>query len=213
MRTTSHTIVWSLVWSLAGALLALGFGCTRPNPAYRGPSDGAAPFDVPLADVPPDMVVVVDASPDASDARDGGGAGDSRDTAGDRAGDGNPDSGVVCTVAADCITRNGAAPCGSWTCTSAGQCVLNCPNCTDNDHDGYGVGTGCAGLDCDDTNALTHGSSQRTCYTGLPAATAGVGTCRRGTQTCVNGAWNTCSGQVIPTGEACNGEDDDCDGT
>ena len=39
-----------------------------------------------------------------------------------------------------------------------------------------------------------------------------VGTCHAGTQSCTAGVWSTCSGQVVPSGEACNGEDDDCNG-
>lgn len=48
------------------------------------------------------------------------------------------------------------------------------------------------------------------CYTGAPT-TRGVGECRDGTQTCL-GSWGTCTGQVTPIGELCNGKDDDCDG-
>jgi hypothetical protein len=39
-----------------------------------------------------------------------------------------------------------------------------------------------------------------------------VGACVAGTQTCANGAWGACAGQVAPTNETCNGVDDDCDG-
>jgi hypothetical protein len=43
--------------------------------------------------------------------------------------------------------------------------------------------------------------------------TAGKGVCRLGTQFCINGMWGQCSGEVRPApAEACNGEDDDCDG-
>ena len=125
-----------------------------------------------------------------SDARDGG------------------DASFVCVVAADCITHNGPAPCGSWECR-AGACALNCPNCTDLDGDGYGVGAGCAGPDCDDTDPMIRSSKDsRDC----PVGAATGGTCRAGTQSCTAGAWSACIGQVVPSGEACNGEDDDCDG-
>ncbi len=49
------------------------------------------------------------------------------------------------------------------------------------------------------------------CYTG-PAGTEGQGICRGGTQTCTNGAFGSCSGEVTPGTESCNGQDDDCDG-
>ncbi len=39
-----------------------------------------------------------------------------------------------------------------------------------------------------------------------------VGACTQGLQRCVMGAWDECDG-VAPTGELCNGLDDDCDGT
>ncbi|MEB2313269.1 MAG: MopE-related protein [Sorangiineae bacterium] len=52
------------------------------------------------------------------------------------------------------------------------------------------------------------------CYTG-PAGTKDVGACRHGTHTCVEGEYPpTCDGEVLPAAaEACNGVDDDCDGT
>lgn len=49
------------------------------------------------------------------------------------------------------------------------------------------------------------------CYTG-PSKTLGVGICTGGTQTCVNGMYGTCTGEVTPQKEACNGLDDDCNG-
>jgi hypothetical protein len=49
------------------------------------------------------------------------------------------------------------------------------------------------------------------CYTG-PLLTADTGLCRPGTQGCVDGQWATCTGQVLPGAELCNGLDDDCDG-
>lgn len=40
-----------------------------------------------------------------------------------------------------------------------------------------------------------------------------IGLCSYGTQSCVNGQWDTCLGAVGPTSEDCNnGFDDDCDG-
>jgi hypothetical protein len=52
------------------------------------------------------------------------------------------------------------------------------------------------------------------CYAGWPA-TAGIGMCARGEQTCVahgaTGSWGSCVGTVPPVDESCNGLDDDCD--
>ncbi|MBL8909502.1 MAG: putative metal-binding motif-containing protein [Archangium sp.] len=40
-----------------------------------------------------------------------------------------------------------------------------------------------------------------------------IGACRKGTQRCVNGAFETtCTGEVRPVAESCNSLDDDCDG-
>lgn len=48
------------------------------------------------------------------------------------------------------------------------------------------------------------------CYTG-PAGTMGVGVCHAGNQTCSGGAWSACADQALPSMEACNNLDDDCD--
>ena len=52
----------------------------------------------------------------------------------------------------------------------------------------------------------------RSCYTGS-AGTSGIGICKAGTQTCTAGTWSSsCSGEVLPSTEVCNGLDDDCNG-
>jgi|APLak6261675434_1056106.scaffolds.fasta_scaffold00116_10 hypothetical protein len=46
-----------------------------------------------------------------------------------------------------------------------------------------------------------------------PCGPEAVGACRKGTQRCVDGKFETaCTGAVLPTNETCNGLDDDCDG-
>ena len=74
----------------------------------------------------------------------------------------------------------------------------------------------CNGLD-DDCNGVvddgcqcTNGQTQ-VCYTG-PSGTQGVGLCKSGMQTCVNGAWGVCMGDVTPSAEACDKLDNDCNG-
>ena len=68
-----------------------------------------------------------------------------------------------------------------------------------------------------DDGCVCRRGETRACYDG-PAATAGVGICKAGTQACVIEAgaarWGACQGQVLPVagGETCNGADDDCDG-
>ncbi|MHC4838387.1 MAG: MopE-related protein, partial [Planctomycetota bacterium] len=69
----------------------------------------------------------------------------------------------------------------------------------------------CNGVD-DDCDGVVDGQT-RPCYGG-PEGTDGVGICVGGTQTCVEGNWGICGGQVEPAdAEACDGNDRDCDGT
>ncbi|MBI3753852.1 MAG: D-alanyl-D-alanine carboxypeptidase family protein [Deltaproteobacteria bacterium] len=49
------------------------------------------------------------------------------------------------------------------------------------------------------------------CYSGA-SETKGVGECRAGTQTCTNGQWGACQGEVLPTEEICDGLDNNCNG-
>ena len=49
------------------------------------------------------------------------------------------------------------------------------------------------------------------CYEG-PSGTAGVGICTAGVRVCEEGEWSSCTGQVLPRAETCNGLDDNCDG-
>jgi hypothetical protein len=99
-----------------------------------------------------------------------------------------------------------------WACTSAGRCEAESPGCTDADGDGYGAGAACAcaELDCDDTTSTVGGrlAVPEVCYSGA-APTRGVGICRDGVRYCHGG---DCLGEVAPAPEACNREDDDCDG-
>ncbi len=53
-------------------------------------------------------------------------------------------------------------------------------------------------------------NTTQACYTGS-SQTQNVGTCSDGSQTCVNGQYASCVGDVTPVGELCNGQDDDCD--
>ncbi len=190
-------------------VLAWGAGCTRPNPAYLGPYDGAADDVAATGDAAADTAI--DRKPDATANRapDTGSTDTKTDVKADTkmdVGDGGDGGSFVCVTADQCTARS-APVCGTWVCR-AGACVLNCPNCIDADGDGYGVGSGCAGLDCDDTDPTIQGTHDvRNCSAG-----AVTGTCHTGSQSCTAGVWSTCSGQVVPSGEACNGQDDDCNG-
>jgi hypothetical protein len=50
----------------------------------------------------------------------------------------------------------------------------------------------------------------QSCYSG-PEETKDVGQCLSGTATCQGSNWGECVGEVLPTGESCDGQDEDCD--
>lgn len=70
--------------------------------------------------------------------------------------------------------------------------------------------------DCDsrtDEGCICTPGTTQSCYTG-PPITRGAGECHDGLQTCASSglSWSTCSGQQLPTVDACsNMLDDDCD--
>ncbi|TNE50926.1 MAG: hypothetical protein EP343_06300 [Deltaproteobacteria bacterium] len=53
---------------------------------------------------------------------------------------------------------------------------------------------------------------QRSCSTDAATKTP-KGICQAGQQTCKDGAWGSCEGEVLPATETCNQKDDDCDGS
>ncbi|MCI0672333.1 MAG: hypothetical protein L0Y64_17925 [Myxococcaceae bacterium] len=84
--------------------------------------------------------------------------------------------------------------------------------CDDRDGDGFGVGEGCFGPDCDEGDPALGANGVRSCYTG-PAGTLGVGTCAPGVETCVDGVLSACSGDTPPGEELCDTLDNNCNGT
>ncbi len=107
------------------------------------------------------------------------------------------------------------------------------PGCVDEDGDGYGTGADCDGrVDCDDTDPDVRPLVEEACFDDVDNDCDGTidegcadcesgatrdcgddtGACRSGTQSCVDGVWSECEGEIAPTDEICNGEDDDCDG-
>jgi hypothetical protein len=178
-----------LLATLAGCALELDYGAPRDGGSEAG-DVGIGSIDVGAR---LDAVVeagIVDANPiDAGDV-------------------GIDVGPVACRTATDCATR-GAPPCGAWQCSATFTCGVVCANCTDVDLDGYGVGAGCAGPDCDDTDPSITTSAAQSCYP-FASGTAGVGACHGGVAMCSAGVWGGCAGAVGPTPESCNGVDDDC---
>ena len=165
--------------------------CQEPNPLYLGP--GAKPQN--------DAGVLFEGGTPALDAEA------QADVAGPGA---RTIDGGLCSPAS-CQANYGLPPCGAWLCAGV-ACQVQCPMCEDKDGDGFGVGAGCAGPDCDDNNHnVAADVSARSCYEG-GAGTAGKGQCKAGVKACVAGVWSECQGQQLPVSESCNQDDDDCNG-
>jgi MYXO-CTERM domain-containing protein len=70
----------------------------------------------------------------------------------------------------------------------------------------------CDGTVDDDCDGLTDEGCA--CVNGdIRECGTDAGDCEAGLQECVDGAWDECLGEVGPTTEACDGADNDCDGT
>ncbi len=210
-------------------------------------------------DAAEDTVEVTDAAgSDGVTIPDGGDAEDDVDGAADAGLD-----PVLCTSDADCI----GDPCVPLSddgeqgiCSSYCELASDCPEgfsctllrstgndairvclpvsyCLDRDDDGYGVGPGCEGPDCDDEDETVNPGQRERCdgrdndcsgesdddpqfgavqggevRLGEGCETGFQGVCAAGVWTCADGL-TVCAGSATPApAELCNGLDDTCDG-
>ena len=125
---------------------------------------------------------------------DCGGMADELATADDSAPGGLTDIGAPCgSDVGQCISGSEQCVSGSLRCQGGQGPTVEICDALDNDCDGI--------VDDSPTDV------DREC--GL----TDVGSCRFGRTVCLSGGTTICNGQVDPTTEVCNGEDDDCDGT
>ncbi len=169
-----------------GALPDAAPGDAAPGDAAPGdaaPGD-AAPGDAALPDASPDDATVADAVPPDADVPD-------------------PDAGPAC--AEDDTRACPDDPCGGGvqTCVAGEWSACAWPEET------------CNGADDDCDGALDEDANgdllAEACYGGV-AGTAGVGECRAGVRTCIDGGFGACVGEVVPGAETCDGLDNDCNG-
>ena len=121
-----------------------------------------------------------------------------------------------CSGAADNNYVSTGTNCGTGVCAREGQLTCAFGQTQDNCQAGASTNETCNGLD-DDCDGTTDEGCQcidgatQPCYTGC-SCTLGFGACHGGIQTCAQGVWGACIGEVTPVIEFCNGIDDDCDG-
>ncbi|TNE47645.1 MAG: hypothetical protein EP343_18995 [Deltaproteobacteria bacterium] len=110
-----------------------------------------------------------------------------------------PTKGTSCTVG-----KGGCQNTGTWRCAPEGNKLVCSATATPPKPEQ------CDGKD-NNCNGTIDENLQKTCYTGTQS-TQGIGSCRTGTQTCSNGQWGACLGEVTPQAETCDGKDNDCNG-
>jgi hypothetical protein len=117
--------------------------------------------------------------------------------------------------------EDGGVMCGPGTVEEEGLCVpesstgggpsaSSSGNSSSNSSGGGGGSSGGSGGSGSSGDCIN--GTQQPCYGG-PDGTQDVGACHTGTQTCSEGTWGPCVGEVTPSAETCDGIDNTCDGT
>lgn len=116
--------------------------------------------------------------------------------------------GAGCAKGPDCDDSNAAvhpfAPeiCGNGINEDCSAGDLPCAqNCVDNDKDTYGVGSGCAGADCNDNNPAIHPGAQEICGNGINED------CAAGDLPCAPSTCTDNDRDTYGTGTGCTGPD------
>jgi hypothetical protein len=182
---------------------------------------------------------------------DGSGDGvDAADVSTDPAGElGTPCRADVDCASGDCVDLGGGDIAGLCSdicgrdedCPEGFDCVLVTTSstdaerrclptdyCADSDEDGFGVGPGCSGVDCNDDDAAVNLGVDEVCDgvdndcdetvdensadVGDDCSTGFEGVCAPGRTQCVDGGVQ-CVAFASPADEVCDGEDNDCDGS
>jgi hypothetical protein len=235
VRPWLHVPRLLLLLTLAACSSSPGSGVIGPDPDPDTGAQDALP-QVPDADNPPSLPDTgVDAAPDVDAGPPEGDLGEPCERGSDC------DSGLCLRLdpaldegfCSDACEESSECPEG-WRCvtfTDTGRdAVRRCvPQdiCIDRDGDGFGVGPGCRGVDCDDADPLTFTGAdelcngvdnncngriddnpvdeRRACDTGFP------GRCGPGLTLC-DGGTLLCQASAPAAVEVCDGLDNDCNG-
>jgi streptogramin lyase len=95
--------------------------------------------------------------------------------------------------------------CGLGACASIGQLICSNGTVVNTCTPGSPRTEVCDGVD-NNCNGVADEDLTQQC------GVSDIGACQYGTQTCGNGAWGACVGNIDPTAEICDGLDNDCDG-
>lgn len=94
--------------------------------------------------------------------------------------------------------------CGIGACGSTGQLICSAGTVVNTCTAGSPQPEACDGVD-NNCNGVVDEDLNQQCGSV-------IGECEYGTQTCSNGIWGTCVGNIDPTAEICDGLDNNCDG-